>query len=164
MSEQQTPHNILLIQVDQMHASCLSLLGHPVVHTPNLDRLVHEGALFKNATANNPICMPSRVSMLSGQYCSTLQQYGFSGLCDARTPWVQGVLGKAGYRTGAFGKFHTLCIGQEQWGFDVAAPSMPEDNDLARPSGHHYMAYCQNHKVPWPTDQIHGHNPFGNNP
>jgi arylsulfatase A-like enzyme len=155
--------NILLIQVDQMHASCLSLLGHPVVRTPNLDRLAREGVLYRNATANNPICMPSRVSMLSGQYTSTLRQYGFSGLCDARTPWLQGELKRAGYRTGAFGKLHVLCIGQEQWDFDACAPTMPEDLDLARPAGNHYKAYCEKHGVPWPTDQIHGHNPFGEN-
>ncbi len=157
-------HNILLIQVDQMHHSCLSTLGHSYVHTPNLDRLAGDGLLFQHATANNPICMPSRVSMLAGQYCSSLKQYGFSGLCDRRVPWLQGILGQAGYRTGAFGKFHVRCIGQPEWGFDVAAPSMSEDVDFARPSGYHYKAYCQEKGIPWPTDQLHGHNPFGRDP
>ena len=153
--------NVLLIEVDQMNAACLSVLGHPNVHTPNLDRLAGQGALFRHAVCNSPICMPSRISMLSGQYVSTNGQFGFSGLNDARMPWLPRIFQQAGYRTGAFGKFHTLCIGDAQWSFDVAAPSLPEDNDMARPAGLHYMAYCRDQGVPWPNDQIHGHNPYG---
>lgn len=101
-----------------------------------------------------------RASMLSGQYCSTLGQYGFGGLCDRRTPWLQGILKNKGYRTGAFGKFHVDCIGEDQWDFDLAAPDLPEDDDLARPHGWTYENYCREHGIPWMTDQIHGHLPF----
>jgi len=150
-------HNILLIQVDQMHAGCLSLLGNPNVKTPNLDRLAGEGALFTNATSQSPICMPSRVSMLSGQYPSTNRQFGFSGLCDRRTPWMQTTFKQAGYATGAFGKFHVVCIPEDCWTFDVSAPTLSEDEDLARPIGYTYRAYCQQHGISWRTDQLHCH-------
>jgi len=156
--------NVILIQADQWNARCLSMLGNPNVRTPNLDALAADGVLFTNASCNNPVCMPSRASMLSGQYPSTNKQFGFSGLCDPQTPWLPGLFKQGGYATAAFGKFHTVCIGQQQWQFDVAAPTLPEDVDLARPSGNHYKAYCQTHGVPWPTDQIHGHNPLGPNP
>jgi arylsulfatase A-like enzyme len=153
-------HNVLLIQVDQMNADCLSVLGHPQVYTPNLDRLALGGSLFQNAAAQSPICLPSRISMLSGQYCSTNRQFGFFGLCDRRTPWLQTTLKQAGYHTAAFGKFHVASVGDSTWDFDVAAPTLPEEMDLARPAGNHYQNYCQQQQVAWPTDQIHGHNPF----
>ena len=154
--------NVLLIQVDQMHARLLSLLGSHVVRTPTLDRLAANGCLFTEARCNNPICMPSRASMLSGQYPSSLRQFGFAGYCDRRTVWLHQEFKKAGYRIGAFGKFHVLCIGPEQWAeVDCAAPTLPEDADLARPPGNDYRSYCQRKGVPWPNDQVHGHVPDG---
>jgi arylsulfatase len=153
--------NTLLIQVDQMHAAALSCLGSPNVKTPNLDRLASEGTLFRHGVTNNPICLPSRISMLSGQYPTTTKQFGFSGLCDARMPWLPRIFHDAGFRTGAFGKFHVISIGQEQWGVDVACPTMSEDDDLARPLGNHYRNYCITHGLTWPHDQMHGHNPYG---
>ncbi|MCC7145925.1 MAG: sulfatase-like hydrolase/transferase [Phycisphaeraceae bacterium] len=150
-------HNILLIQVDQMHAGCLSLLGNANVHTPHLDQLAREGTLLTNATCQNPLCMPSRASMLSGQYPSTNRQFGFSGLCSRRTPWMQQTFKQAGYTTAAFGKFHLVSVPQDCWTFDVAAGTLPEDEDLARPAGYTYRAYCQKNGIAWRTDQIHGH-------
>jgi len=38
--------NILMIMVDQMAYDCIGALGHPVVKTPNLDKLVREGVAF----------------------------------------------------------------------------------------------------------------------
>ena len=113
---------MLLIQVDQMHARPLSLLGSHVVRTPTLGRLAANGCLFTEARCNNPICMPSRASMLGGQYPLSLRQFGFAGYCDRRTVWLHQETKKAGYRIGAFG-FHVLCIGPEQWAeVDCAAP------------------------------------------
>ena len=153
-------YNVLLIQVDQMNAQCLGILGNPNVRTPNLDGLARAGTLLSGAACNSPICMPSRASMLSGQYVSTLRQYGFGGLCDRRTPWLQGLFRRAGYRTGAFGKFHVDCIGEDQWDFERAAPDLPEDVDFARPGGWTYEQYCRQHGVPWIHPQMHGHIPF----
>lgn len=155
--------NILLIQVDQMHAEAMSCLGSVNVKTPNLDRLAGQGVVFRHAVANNAICMPSRISMLSGQYCSTNGQFGFSGYCRPDMPWLPRTFKQAGYRTGAFGKFHILCVGNKQWSMDVAHPTSPEDNDLSRPPGENYTNYCREHGVPWPTDQMHCHNPYGEN-
>lgn len=151
------PTNVLLIQVDQMHAGCLSTLGNPNVRTPNLDRLAGQGVHFTHAVCQNSICMPSRTSMLSGQYPSTNRQFGFSGRCRRDMPWLPLTFQSAGYRTAAYGKFHVTCIPEDRWGFDLAAPTLPEDEDLARPHGDHYRAYCQQQSVPWRTDQIHGH-------
>jgi len=156
-----TRPNILLIQADQWHPRALSALGHPNVKTPNLDRLAAQGALFTDATCNEPLCMPSRISMLSGQYPSTTRILGNSGLARRDMPWLPTHLHRQGYATAAFGKFHVASVGAEQWGFDVAAPTMPEDNDLARPADNSYECWCKANGVPWPTDQMHCHIPFG---
>ena len=152
--------NTLLIEVDQWNARCLGILNNPNLRTPSLDRLARRGRLYTNAYCNSPICLPSRISMLAGRYVSTTCQFGFSGLCEPDLPWLQNDFRQAGYATGAFGKFHVLSIGDQQWQFDTAAPTLPEEINMARPKGNDYKTYCDRKGVPWPTDQIHGHNPF----
>jgi hypothetical protein len=42
--------------------------GHPIVKTPNMDRLGANGVTFTNAYCNSPLCMPSRMSFMTGRY------------------------------------------------------------------------------------------------
>ena len=51
---------------DQLAANALSMYGNRVCKTPNLDKLASDGTIFENAYSNNPVCVPSRASMLSG--------------------------------------------------------------------------------------------------
>lgn len=60
--------NVLFITVDQWRAECLSYLDHPVVQTPNLDRLAERGVLFRNHFAQSAPCGPSRASLYTGMY------------------------------------------------------------------------------------------------
>jgi arylsulfatase len=103
--------NILFILSDQHNAKVLGHKGHPDVKTPNLDRMAAEGVRFDNAITQNPICTPSRVSWLSGQYCHNHGYYGLSGPRPTGLPTVLGHFRKAGYRTAAIGKIH----GPENW-------------------------------------------------
>ena len=98
--------NVLFILSDQHNAKVLGHKGHPDVVTPNLDRLAAEGVRFDNAITQNPICTPSRVSWLSGQYCHNHGYYGLSGPNPAGLPTVLGHFRRAGYRTAAIGKIH----------------------------------------------------------
>ena len=66
----ETPPNILFILTDDHRWDALSILGHPVVETPNLDRLCREGVRFENAFVTTSLCSPSRASFLTGQYAS----------------------------------------------------------------------------------------------
>ena len=60
--------NILIINPDQMRADALRHLGNPASHTPNLDQLAEEGLSFSNAFCQNPVCVPSRCSFMTGLY------------------------------------------------------------------------------------------------
>ncbi len=58
--------NVLLIVTDDQRPDTISALGNPIIHTPNLDRLVREGTAFTRAIAPNPICVPSRAEIMTG--------------------------------------------------------------------------------------------------
>lgn len=98
--------NILFILSDQHNAKVLGHAGHPDVQTPHLDRMAAEGVRFTNAICQNPICTPSRVSWLSGQYCHNHGYYGLSGPNPGGLPNVLGHFRQHGYRTAAVGKIH----------------------------------------------------------
>jgi choline-sulfatase len=78
--------------------------GHPVVRTPNLDRLASEGTLFRNAYCGSPVCCPSRASMFTGMYPSDVGSYCNSTAFNGRVPTFGNRLRDAGYRCVATGK------------------------------------------------------------
>lgn len=99
--------NILIIMTDQHHAGCLGYAGHPDVRTPNIDRLAAEGVRFRNAFCQNGLCVPSRVSLLTGQYPSVHGVYGSDtmGISDDLLS-VAAYLQNFGYGTALIGKKH----------------------------------------------------------
>ena len=60
--------NVLVLMSDEHSNKVLSCYGHPVVRTPNLDRLAARGTRFTNAYTNSPICVPARASFATGLY------------------------------------------------------------------------------------------------
>jgi len=60
--------NVLLITADQWRGDCLGAAGHPVVETPNLDRLAAGGVSFRRHFAQAAPCGPSRASLYTGMY------------------------------------------------------------------------------------------------
>lgn len=69
--------NVLFIIVDDLNDMPLHPAGKPHVPTPNFDRLAKRGISFVNAHCNDPICAPSRSSMLTGIYPQTSSLYWF---------------------------------------------------------------------------------------
>jgi len=60
--------NILLIQSDQHRYDCIGANGSDTVKTPNMDRLASEGVNFSHAFCPIPMCVPTRCSLLTGQW------------------------------------------------------------------------------------------------
>ena len=59
---------ILFITLDQWRGDCFSAAGHPIVKTPNIDRIARLGTVFKNHYANAAPCGPSRACLYTGTY------------------------------------------------------------------------------------------------
>ena len=97
--------NILFLLSDQHSAFAMSCAGHPVVRTPHMDRLATEGVQFDNAYCSTPLCMPERVSLLTGRCAhSTGILHNRGHLLDE--PTLPQALQQAGYRTAVTGKIH----------------------------------------------------------
>jgi len=106
--------NVLVIMVDDLGYGDLSCYGAPDLKTPNIDRLVARGMKFTRFYANCTVCSPTRASLLSGRYPDCA---GVPGVIrtHSRNSWgylrtdvdlLPAVLGRAGYRTAMFGKWH----------------------------------------------------------
>ncbi len=92
--------NFLLIITDQQRGDCLSIDGHGVLQTPNLDHLAATGARFRRAYSTCPSCVPTRRSLLAGQHPATHGMVGMqTGLeWNPHTTFAQ-ALRDAGYHT-----------------------------------------------------------------
>ena len=63
--------NVCFLLADDLRPDCLGILGHPIVKTPNLDKLCASGFIFRNAyvlgSSSGAVCMPSRTMIQTGQ-------------------------------------------------------------------------------------------------
>ncbi|WP_175442262.1 sulfatase [Humibacillus sp. DSM 29435] len=102
-----SPPDVLLVYTDQWRWDALGCAGWPVL-TPNLDRLAADGVRFSRAVVQSPVCMPSRVSMLTGRLPSDLRitRMGIPVPPDTRT--IADLLGHRGWHTATIGKLHFL--------------------------------------------------------
>jgi arylsulfatase A-like enzyme len=100
--------NIVLITTDQQRADTLGVEGSPLGATPRLDALAAQGTRYAAARTQNPLCQPSRASILTGTYPSThgVTCNGVDLPFDADERSVATLLNNAGFRTAFFGKTH----------------------------------------------------------
>ena len=100
--------NIIVIYTDQQRWDTIEANGNSVIKTPNLDSLAETGVNFSNCHVQNPLCMSSRISMLTGQYCSSLGLTHMAVTVPPETVTLQKILKSYGYHNGLIGKLHFL--------------------------------------------------------
>lgn len=110
--------NVVLILADDHHFRALGAAGNPEIHTPNLDRLARQGTRFTNCHVTNPICTPSRATILTGQYGFRNGVVFFGQpIREQSITWPQ-LLKQQGYTLGYTGKWHNNKRPSD-FGFDV---------------------------------------------
>jgi arylsulfatase A-like enzyme len=97
---------ILLVTTDQQRFDTLGCNGGIVARTPVVDGLAAQGIRFERAQPQSVVCMPSRSTVLTGQYPSTHGVWMNGVPLPVDAPSVAEVLHGAGYRTALVGKAH----------------------------------------------------------
>ncbi|MBC7321290.1 sulfatase-like hydrolase/transferase [bacterium] len=99
--------NILWIITDEQRIDSLGCYGSLWAKTPNIDQLGREGIIFRNAITPAPVCVPARVSLLSGKYPSqTGIWWNHNGKDKRYIPHLTYFFKHLGYITASFGKQH----------------------------------------------------------
>ena len=102
--------NVLFIAVDDLRPE-LGCYGHPVVKSPNIDRLAASGTLFERSYCQQAVCNPSRASLMTGMRPDTLQVYDLPTNFRKHQPDVVTVaehFKNHGYYTERIGKIYHL--------------------------------------------------------
>lgn len=102
------PPNVLLVITDDQGYGDLSLHGNPHLPTPNLDQIGREGVQFTQFQVC-PVCSPTRSSLMTGRYnyrTGIVDTFLGRSMMYPDEVTLPEYLGKAGYRTGIFGKWH----------------------------------------------------------
>src|SRR3954447_24018521 len=99
--------NILFVTVDQQRFDALGVTGGRIARTPMIDAIGKSGLVFRRAHVHNVVCMPSRATMLTGQYPRTHGVIANGIPLPADAPSVADYLKTSGgYRTALLGKAH----------------------------------------------------------
>ena len=98
--------NFILFITDQQRADFLGCYGHPVLKTPNIDRIAERGTVFDRFYVASPVCMANRASLMTGRMPSVhgVRSNGIP-LSQRNVTFVE-LLRDAGYDTALIGKSH----------------------------------------------------------
>lgn len=100
--------NVIFFLTDQQRWDTSSLYGNPMDLTPNYDRMAMEGTHCYNAFTPQPVCLPARIVLQTGQYASRFQTYNNGGELPADEPTLGHWFRDAGYDTAYIGKWHMI--------------------------------------------------------
>ncbi|MEZ5363286.1 MAG: arylsulfatase [Bryobacterales bacterium] len=111
LAAQQPKPNIIFILADDLGYGDLGCYGQTRISTPNIDRIAREGMRFTQAYAGSTVCAPSRCCLMTGLHTGHARVRGNAAANGPRPPLapedatVAEMMQKAGYKTGAFGKW-----------------------------------------------------------
>jgi arylsulfatase A-like enzyme len=145
--------NIVQILIDDMGVADLGCYGGEI-ETPHIDRLAAQGIRFRKAYDASPVCSPSRVGILTGQFPSRQNIYSYLDTrqrqrdlherdwLDPQAPSIARTFQRSGYATGHFGKWHMgggRDVGDAplptEYGFDESYTSFEGLGDRVLPPG-----------------------------
>ena len=100
------PQNLLIIMSDEHSRQMSGCYGHPLVTTPNIDRLAARGTLFTDAYTPCPVCVPARAAFATGRYIHEIGFWDNADPYDGSIPSWHHRLRDAGHRVVSIGKLH----------------------------------------------------------
>ena len=127
--------NIIYIMMDEWGYFEWSGMGHPILQTPNIDRLAAEGIRFTQFLAGGNVCAPTRSALMTGQHTghTTIRSNGGGQALCAEDITIATILKDAGYATGGFGK----------WGLgDVGTTGIPENHGFETFFGYYHQVHA----------------------
>ena len=119
-AKETTRPNVIVILADDMQRGVTGYEGHPIIKTPNIDKLASKGTIFNKGFATSAVCTPSRTTLLTGLY---ERRHGInfnSNSSMTEDAWSQTypmLLKNDGYFVGWVGKNHTPIGKTEAGGF-----------------------------------------------
>ena len=103
--------NILFIFTDEQKQKTMRVYGNDRIRTPNLDKLSKESIVFNNSYVTQPICTPSRSSIMTGLFPHTTGCIKNNMVLNENIPTIAEILKDSDYELGYFGKWH---LGNEE--------------------------------------------------
>ncbi len=137
--------NFLIIHTDQHRYDCTGVANRKKgIYTPHIDSIANRGAHFSSCYATCPICIPQRLSLLTGQLAKTHGIYKNLGIpflpLDTTLP-VE--MRKGGYQTALVGRNMHTYPSRESYGFEYYLPGDPSSED--KHSTDHFFTYLRDH-------------------
>ena len=105
--------NFLVIMSDEHNPKIAGYAGHPVVDTPNLDKLAARGTSFTSAYTTSPVCIPARAGFAAGKYIHQIGFWDNADAYDGSIPSWHHVLRERGHRVVSIGKLHFRLPGED---------------------------------------------------
>ncbi|MBN2293486.1 MAG: sulfatase-like hydrolase/transferase [Pirellulales bacterium] len=110
--------NVIILWTDEQRADTMAVYGNQSIHAPNLNRLASESVMFQNAYVSQPVCTPSRSTVMTGLWPHASGCTANNIPLPLDIPCYPQLVNDPDYRTGYFGKWH---LGDEifpQHGFE----------------------------------------------
>ena len=139
--------NLLFLWTDQQRPDTMRVYGNTRIHTPNLNKLADESVVFLNPYVSQPVCTPSRSTVMTGLWPHTSGCTANNIPLPASIPCFPEILNDPDYRTGYFGKWHLgdeifAQHGFQEWGSteDGYSTHYRQGRDKhARSAYHHFL-------------------------
>jgi len=143
--------NVLFITSDQQHWNTLGVYNDRI-QTPALDRICHEGVRFDRAYCSNPVCSPSRSTMITGQYPAWHDCWTIGVKLPEEKRFLGDIYRENGYESILIGKAHFQPLASQPGSESIECQPTLRDLDFWR--DFHGPWYGFGHVE---TARMHGH-------